>query len=76
MTVRRDKMAPVTSSEQQQQQRCRQTARRLAGGLSGRAKAVSSSGMTVSELCDFDDMATALLVDPYLNFPTHKMNSR
>ena len=75
MTVVRRKMAP-TSGEQ----RCRPTSRHNAAlpvrPATSVPKTVSSSGMTVSELCDFDDMATAVLVDPFLNFPTHKMNTR
>lgn len=76
MIVERDKMAPTSVTSDQ---RCRQTARhnvRLVALSGQRPKPVSSTGMTVSELCDFDDMATALLVDPFLNFPTHKMNTR
>lgn len=73
MTVENRKMAP--------DHRCRQMNRHTTARISdrpsvGRGKSVSSTGMTVSELCDFDDMATALLVDPFLNFPTHKMNTR
>lgn len=72
MTVQRRKMAPDP--------RCRQTGRhttaRMNDRLTGRTHALSSAGMTVTELCDFDDMATALLVDPFLCFPTHKMNTR
>jgi DNA polymerase II large subunit len=79
MIVERGKMAPTSVTSDQ---RCRQTTARHNNNVrvvslsSQRTKPVSSTGMTVSELCDFDDMATALLVDPFLNFPTHKMNTR
>lgn len=32
--------------------------------------------ITSAELCDADDIATALVVDQYLGFTTHKMNTR
>ena len=35
-----------------------------------------NEALTAQQLCDFDDLATHVVVDTYLGFQTHKMNSK